>query len=41
MGLLDDIRKNFAHYNDVCKAILKTNGIQIRDINAHNIYKEF
>jgi hypothetical protein len=28
------------HYRDCCKAILKTSGILIRDLDEHNIHKE-
>jgi tRNA U34 2-thiouridine synthase MnmA/TrmU len=36
-----EITRLDGHYDDVCKAILKTNGIQIRDLNSHNIFGEF
>ena len=34
----EQITRIDGHYDEVCKAILKTNGIQIKDLNAHNVF---
>ena len=36
-----EIKRVDDHFTDVCKALLRMNGIQIRDLNSHSIYKEF
>lgn len=41
LKLKDELKALDEHYAAVCKAILKTNGIMITDVNSHNIYKEY
>ena len=35
-----EIKRIDDHYRNCCKAILRTNGIMIRDVDEHNIHKE-
>lgn len=34
-----EIKRVDLHYDEVCKAILKTTGCQIKDLGAHEIFK--
>jgi hypothetical protein len=34
----DKITSVDTHYKDVCDAILKTNGIMVKDLEGHNIF---
>jgi hypothetical protein len=36
-----EVRRIDAHYKDVCEAILQTNGLKIKDLDGHNIFKEY
>jgi hypothetical protein len=40
-GNSKEIKRVDEHYTDVCKALLRVNGIQVRDMDSHNIFKEF